>query len=121
MRRGLLLLARQRRGGSVAVPPQRPGGPRASTRTMATAAASHADGGAFAGLGHDMNVLPTQVSPNSAEWKENAAHMTEQCDDLRAQLRRVHQGGGERAVAKHLSRGKLLARQVRDDAEEKRR
>ncbi len=57
-----------------------------------------------------MTVLQTQLNPRSAEFAANAAAMQAVVDDLRAQLERVAQGGGEAARAKHTARGKLLPR-----------
>ncbi|GAB2730121.1 biotin-dependent carboxyl transferase [Melaminivora jejuensis] len=55
-------------------------------------------------------ILDTQLNPRSADFQANAAAMRQLVDDLRAQLERVAQGGGEAARAKHLARGKLLPR-----------
>ena len=57
-----------------------------------------------------MDVLPTQVQPDDALFKDNRAHLESLCEHLRARLARVRQGGGEAAVAKHTSRGKLFVR-----------
>ena len=57
-----------------------------------------------------MPVLTSKLSPRSEEFKANAAAMRVLVDDLKAQLMRVVQGGGEAARAKHLARGKLLPR-----------
>jgi 3-methylcrotonyl-CoA carboxylase beta subunit len=57
-----------------------------------------------------MPVLPTQADPRSPEFQENRAHMQTLVDELQARLRRVAQGGGEKARAKHAERGKLLPR-----------
>ena len=58
-----------------------------------------------------MTVLQTQLNPRSAEFAANAAAMQAVVDDLRVQLERVAQGGGEAARAKHTARGKLLPRE----------
>ena len=58
-----------------------------------------------------MTVLSTQLNPRSAEFAHNAAAMRSLVDDLRRQLERVAQGGGEAARAKHTARGKLLPRE----------
>ncbi|AVP56905.1 carboxyl transferase domain-containing protein [Pulveribacter suum] len=55
-------------------------------------------------------ILETQLNPRSADFQANAAAMRAVVDDLRAQVERVAQGGGEAARAKHLARGKLLPR-----------
>ncbi|WP_312758598.1 carboxyl transferase domain-containing protein, partial [Pulveribacter sp.] len=55
-------------------------------------------------------ILETQLNPRSADFQANAAAMRALVDDLRVQVERVCQGGGEAARAKHLARGKLLPR-----------
>ena len=55
-------------------------------------------------------ILESQLNPRSADFQANAAAMRAVVDDLRAQVERVAQGGGEAARAKHLARGKLLPR-----------
>jgi 3-methylcrotonyl-CoA carboxylase beta subunit len=57
-----------------------------------------------------MPVLPTQADPRSPEFQENRAHLQALVDELQQRLRRVAQGGGEKARAKHTERGKLLPR-----------
>ena len=58
-----------------------------------------------------MDVLQSRVNPTSAEFQRNMAHNLEQVRLLRERLQQVQQGGGERAVAVHRQRGKLLARE----------
>ncbi|MBB4286792.1 carboxyl transferase domain-containing protein [Roseospira goensis] len=58
-----------------------------------------------------MTVLKSAINTRSAEFKENAAHMQALVDDLRAKVSGIKLGGGERARAKHLERGKLLPRE----------
>jgi acetyl-CoA carboxylase carboxyltransferase component len=58
-----------------------------------------------------MSVLETRVDRGSAAFAENRERMQALCDELRARLASVREGGGERAVARHRSRGKLLARE----------
>ncbi|KAA5606943.1 methylcrotonoyl-CoA carboxylase [Roseospira marina] len=57
-----------------------------------------------------MTVLKSALNTRSAEFRANADHMRAQVEDLRAQVAGIKQGGGERARAKHLERGKLLPR-----------
>jgi len=57
-----------------------------------------------------MTVLKSAINTRSDDFKENAAHMAELVDDLRAKVQAVKQGGGDRAREKHLARGKLLPR-----------
>ena len=58
-----------------------------------------------------MPVLSTQLNPRSAEFQANATAMQALVQDLRQQLEKVAQGGGEAARAKHTARGKLLPRE----------
>ena len=60
---------------------------------------------------HDMPELPTNVDPLSDDFKTNDATNRAFVRDLRARLERVAEGGGERNVARHRGRGKLLARE----------
>jgi len=56
-------------------------------------------------------ILESRLNPRSADFQANAAAMRSVVDDLRAQVARVAQGGGEAARAKHTGRGKLLPRE----------
>ena len=56
-------------------------------------------------------ILESQLNPRSADFQANAAAMRTVVEDLRAQLAKVAQGGGEAARAKHVARGKLLPRE----------
>src|SRR6266581_851205 len=58
-----------------------------------------------------MEVLQSQINPTSAAFKSHMAHNLEQVRRLRERLQKVQEGGGERAVALHRQRGKLLARE----------
>jgi 3-methylcrotonyl-CoA carboxylase beta subunit len=58
-----------------------------------------------------MPTLSSQLNPRSADFAANAAAMRALVDDLRLQLEKVAQGGGEAARAKHTARGKLLPRE----------
>ena len=57
-----------------------------------------------------MNKIDTAVHARSAEFTENAEHMQSLIDDLREQVARIEQGGGERYQQRHKDRGKLLVR-----------
>ncbi|MBB4265691.1 carboxyl transferase domain-containing protein [Roseospira visakhapatnamensis] len=57
-----------------------------------------------------MTVLKSALSTRSAEFRDNQAHMRALVDDLREKVAVIKQGGGERARARHLERGKLLPR-----------
>ena len=55
--------------------------------------------------------LRTTAQPGSQEFRANLDANRALVDDLRAQLDRVALGGGERARARHVERGKLLPRE----------
>ncbi len=57
-----------------------------------------------------MPVIQSRINPRSQGFIDNARAMQEQVDDLREKLRQTALGGGEKARAKHLARGKLLPR-----------
>jgi len=57
-----------------------------------------------------MPVLPTNIDTRSPAFAENAASMKAQVADLRATVGRIALGGGDKAMAKHLARGKLAPR-----------
>ena len=56
-------------------------------------------------------MLESRVDPASAEFQANREISLGLVRDLRERLTRVQQGGGEEAVRRHRSRGKLLARE----------
>ena len=58
-----------------------------------------------------MAIIQSKINASSREYKENAAAMQVQVDELKATLKEVYQGGGSKACERHLSRGKLLPRQ----------
>ncbi|MEP6823484.1 MAG: carboxyl transferase domain-containing protein, partial [Ramlibacter sp.] len=58
-----------------------------------------------------MSVLETKLSARSADFQANAAAMRAVVDDLRVQVARAAEGGGETARAKHVARGKLPPRE----------
>ena len=57
-----------------------------------------------------MTILETKLNPRSADFQANAEAMRAQVEDLKVQLAKAAQGGGEAARAKHVKRGKLLPR-----------
>ncbi|TMW39513.1 hypothetical protein DOY81_015407, partial [Sarcophaga bullata] len=59
----------------------------------------------------DANILPTSIDKNSDEFKENATEMSNLVNELRNITKEVLTGGGEKAIERHTSRGKLLARE----------
>ena len=58
-----------------------------------------------------MSVLQTQLNSRSADFLANAAALQVVVDDLRVQLKKSAAGGGEKARAKHVARGKLPPRE----------
>jgi len=58
-----------------------------------------------------MSVIHSAVATRSEEYLSNIGHMSQLLDDLRANVAVVKKGGGERALAKHAARGKLLPRE----------
>lgn len=56
-------------------------------------------------------VIESKLSPNAADFQQNAAVMQGLVDDLKEKLAKIAQGGSESARAKHLARGKLLPRE----------
>jgi 3-methylcrotonyl-CoA carboxylase beta subunit len=57
-----------------------------------------------------MSALTSQLDTRSAAFRDNVAQMQALVDDLKAKVRQIQQGGGDKAREKHLSRGKLLPR-----------
>ena len=57
-----------------------------------------------------MSVLKTTIDVRSEAYKENAETMRGLVEALRELVHRIKEGGGEKARARHLSRGKLLPR-----------
>ena len=58
-----------------------------------------------------MSVLQTQLNSRSADFFANAAALQAAVDDLRVQLKKSAAGGGDKARAKHVARGKLPPRE----------
>src|SRR5512133_1728967 len=58
-----------------------------------------------------MPVLESRLNPRSAEFQGNAAAMRALVDDLKVQVAKAAEGGGEIARAKHEARGKLPPRE----------
>lgn len=57
-----------------------------------------------------MEILPTSIDPSTPEFAENKSDLETKVADLKARLNTVKQGGGEKLVARHRSRGKLFVR-----------
>ena len=58
-----------------------------------------------------MSILNSSINSASAEFKSNAALMTELVEDLRQKVAKIALGGDEKARKKHTERGKLLPRE----------
>ncbi|MFE9398480.1 acyl-CoA carboxylase subunit beta [Streptomyces flavidovirens] len=58
-----------------------------------------------------MTVLPTALDPHAPEYAANRATMLAKLADLDAEHAKALAGGGEKYVARHHRRGKLLARE----------
>ena len=58
-----------------------------------------------------MPVIPSTVDQRSAEFQANRAAMAALVADLKARQAAAAQGGSEAARARHVARGKLLARE----------
>ena len=58
-----------------------------------------------------MQALKSGISPQSPEFRANAAAMQALVDDLRSKVAGAAHGGGEQARARHIARGKLLPRE----------
>src|ERR671919_2772984 len=58
-----------------------------------------------------MAVLTSQVERESADFERRRARMEELVAELRERTALVARGGGEKALEKHRSRGKLTARE----------
>ncbi|MBT2398556.1 acyl-CoA carboxylase subunit beta [Streptomyces sp. ISL-100] len=58
-----------------------------------------------------MTVLPTALDPHAPDYAANRAAMLAKLADLDAEHAKALAGGGEKYVARHRKRGKLLARE----------
>jgi 3-methylcrotonyl-CoA carboxylase beta subunit len=57
-----------------------------------------------------MTILKSQINPKSEEFIVNAASMTKLVADLQTKITEIEKGGGQKAIERHLSHGKLLPR-----------
>ncbi|KAF2366186.1 Acetyl-CoA carboxylase [Trinorchestia longiramus] len=57
-----------------------------------------------------VNVIGTSPDKMSADYQENASRMSALVAELRNKVAQIAQGGGEKAVARHMSKGKLVVR-----------
>ena len=58
-----------------------------------------------------MAILKTCANVNSEEFKHNKKHNLDLVDDLYQHIEVIKQGGGEKSLARHISRGKLPPRE----------
>ena len=58
-----------------------------------------------------MQVLPTRVDSRSEEYQANRHAMLERLDEFETLMTQARAGGGEKYVARHRERGRLLARE----------
>lgn len=58
-----------------------------------------------------METLNSHLNKNNPEFKENADYLKSLTEEFRQRVAKVKAGGGEKAVERHHSRGKLLARE----------
>ena len=57
-----------------------------------------------------MDTIPSKIQAGTPEFQANQADMQRKVDELKARLRKVHQGGGQESIDRHRSRGKLFVR-----------
>src|SRR2546429_4744982 len=58
-----------------------------------------------------MGIIETHIDRNSSTLQENARYFQELLEQLEQRVKQVQQGGGEKAIARHRKRNKLLARE----------
>jgi acetyl-CoA carboxylase carboxyltransferase component len=58
-----------------------------------------------------MGIIDTHIDRNSSTFQENARYFQELLEQLEQRIIQVQQGGGEKAIARHRQRKKLLARE----------
>ena len=59
----------------------------------------------------DVQVLPTKLDTRSEEYRANRAAMEDKLAEFEQLMEQARQGGGEKYIERHRSRGKLLARE----------
>ncbi|XP_047484287.1 methylcrotonoyl-CoA carboxylase beta chain, mitochondrial-like [Penaeus chinensis] len=57
------------------------------------------------------NIVGSEPDRSSSEYKENETRMTALVDELRGRIHHISLGGGEKAIQRHKSKGKLLVRE----------
>jgi 3-methylcrotonyl-CoA carboxylase beta subunit len=58
-----------------------------------------------------MPKIVSKIKSSSEEFKKNSAYMQTLCDELLQKVQHVQEGGGEKSIAAHIARGKLLPRE----------
>ncbi|HET9817834.1 MAG TPA: carboxyl transferase domain-containing protein [Rhodanobacteraceae bacterium] len=58
-----------------------------------------------------MPVIHSRIDTRSEDFRGNAGQLRKLTDELKVELARIAEGGGEKARAKHVARGKLLPRE----------
>ncbi|MCC6569797.1 MAG: methylcrotonoyl-CoA carboxylase, partial [Anaerolineales bacterium] len=58
-----------------------------------------------------MEPLPTNLTPDSEEFKQNSEHHRSLANELKGRLAKVREGGGEKYRKRHESQGKLFVRE----------
>ena len=58
-----------------------------------------------------MERIESRINPQSDEFKQNREAILARCDQLRADIERIREGGPESARRRHVERGKLLPRE----------
>ncbi|KAK2748917.1 Methylcrotonoyl-CoA carboxylase beta chain, mitochondrial [Myotisia sp. PD_48] len=57
-----------------------------------------------------ISIIPTTVDVSSSDYKENAAQMNELLESMSNLHSKIAQGGPQKAIDKHIARGKMLPR-----------
>ena len=55
--------------------------------------------------------ITSKINAKSQAFADNAQHMRDQVNDLKAKVEQIKQGGGDKANQRHTDRGKLLPRE----------
>ena len=58
-----------------------------------------------------MEILQTNINPNSEDFKQNSAHHKQLANELKERLARVREGGGEKYRKRQEEQGKLFVRE----------
>src|SRR5579859_5575497 len=58
-----------------------------------------------------MSIIESRIDRDSSEFQENAQQQQQLLDQLGQRMQEVQRGGGEKVIARHRQRNKLLARE----------